>query len=166
MLEPPVLIFAGFVLFAAVHDVATMKIPNWVSLAMVAAFPLVGLWAGLSWGQIGQGLFVGAIALAFCFVMFQFNLMGGGDAKMISAVCVWVGWVGMWAFVPWMTVAGAILALALVALRMAIKPSDRHPAFFTRLLSPQKGAPYGVAIAAGALAAVPFSPIAIALAAS
>jgi prepilin peptidase CpaA len=85
---------------------------------------------------------------------------------MISAVCVWVGWVGMWAFVPWMTVAGAVLALALVALRMAIKPSDRHPAFFTRLLSPQKGAPYGVAIAAGALAAVPFSPIAIALAAS
>lgn len=165
MLETPVLIFAGLVLFAAAHDVATMKIPNWVSIAIVAAFPLAGLWAGLSLAQVGFGLMVGAITLLVCFALFQFNLMGGGDAKLISACCVWVGWVGMWAFVPWMTMSGAVLAITLVGLRAWIKPRDSHPAFLTRLLSPQKGAPYGVAIAAGALAALPLSPIAVALAA-
>jgi prepilin peptidase CpaA len=165
MFEAPVLIFAGLVLFAAAHDVATMKIPNWVSIAIVAAFPLAGLWAGLSLSQIGFGLLMGAIALAFCFAMFQFNLMGGGDAKLIAACCVWVGWVGMWAFVPWMTMAGAVLAITLVGLRAWIKPKDTHPAFLTQLLTPTKGAPYGVAIAAGALVALPMSPIAAALAA-
>jgi prepilin peptidase CpaA len=126
---------------------------------------VAGWAAGMSWAEIGMGLVVGAIALACCFILFQFNAMGGGDAKLISACCVWLGGVGLVAFVPWMVVAGGVLALVLIMLRHFVPPKETYPAFLTRLLSRKKGAPYGVAIAAGALAALPLSPIALALAA-
>jgi prepilin peptidase CpaA len=165
MPELSLLLFSGLLVFAAVHDVATMRIPNWVSIAIVAAFPVAGWAAGVSWSDIGFGLLIGAITLGVCFIMFQFNAMGGGDAKLIAACCVWLGGVGMVMFVPWMTIAGGLLALTLVLMRHFVPNKETYPAFFSRLLSRKKGAPYGVAIAAGALVALPFSPIAIAIAA-
>jgi len=62
--------------------------------------------------------------------------------------------------VVWTTIAGGALAIMAVAARRLAQPSPTGPAFLNRLLSPERGIPYGVAIAAGAIAALPASRIA------
>jgi prepilin peptidase CpaA len=56
-----------------------------------------------------------------------------------------------------MAIAGGLLAGLLIMLRrMKIQTTK---AWLARLLSPEEGAPYAVAIAAGALLAAPASPV-------
>jgi prepilin peptidase CpaA len=150
--------FAGLLLFAAASDIATMKIPNWVSIAMAASFPLLALLAGASWAAIGLHLGFGALALIACFALFQFGVLGGGDAKLIAAAAVWTGVEGFAPFALFTALAGGALTISLMMARQALAPSEARPAFVNRLLRPKGGVPYGVAIAAGGLAALAASP--------
>jgi prepilin peptidase CpaA len=93
-------------------------------------------------------------------VLFQLNVMGGGDVKLIAAACLWLGLDGFSAFIVWMAIAGGALAGILVVARRAFEPNPAGPAFLNRLLTKDVGIPYGVAIAAEALAALPASKLA------
>jgi prepilin peptidase CpaA len=144
-------------LFAAWHDVSTMWIPNWVSIALGLAFIPAAMAAGLAAPQIGLHLIVGGVALLVCVILFFLNVFGGGDAKVIAAASLWVGLPGMTTFVFWMALAGGLLGLLLLALRrMKLKPQRE---WSKRLLSPETGAPYAVAIAIGGLFAAPQSQL-------
>lgn len=153
-------LFTILLLVAAANDIATMTIPNWVSAALVFAFPLFALAAGHSIAFIGYHLAVGLIVLALGIGLFSLNLLGGGDAKVIAAAAVWTGSSGLVVFVSAMVLAGGVLALSLLALRRLAKPQDGRPAFLNRLLDRQRGAPYAVAIAVGGIAALPSLPFA------
>jgi prepilin peptidase CpaA len=151
------LAFPLLLLFAAWHDVSTMWIPNWVSIALGAAFIPAALAVGLTVPQIGMHLIVGGIALLVCVILFFLNVFGGGDAKVIAAASLWVGLPGMTSFVFWMALAGGILGLVLlIARRMKLKPTRE---WSKRLLSPETGAPYAVAIAIGGFFAAPHSQL-------
>lgn len=157
MADLVILGFAALLLIAAGHDVATMKIPNWISIALVVTFPLAALAGGFAWPQLGAHVAFGVAAFVVVLIMFQLNLMGGGDAKLIAASSVWLGLAAAPAFIVWTTLAGGVLALVALAARRAFAPSADGPAFLNRLLSRERGIPYGVAICVGALAALPVS---------
>jgi prepilin peptidase CpaA len=89
--------FAGLVVFAACSDMARLIIPNWVSIGLAAIFPAVALVAGAPLIDVGLHVLFGLGVLAVGFVLFQFNIIGGGDAKLLAAVSIWTG---MTAFVP------------------------------------------------------------------
>lgn len=151
------LAFPLLLLFAAWHDVSTMWIPNWVSIALGIAFIPAAMAAGLAMPQIGMHLIVGGVTLLICVILFYIGIFGGGDAKVIAAASLWVGLAGMTSFVFWMALAGGLLGIALIILRrMKLNPTRE---WSKRLLSPETGAPYAVAIAIGGLVAAPHSQL-------
>lgn len=149
-------VFAVLVSFAAITDVQRLKIPNWISLALVAGFVLFAPFMGLGWGQAGLHLGVALLCLVVCFGMFAAGWLGAGDAKLMSAVLLWLGAPAATTFIVATALAGGALALALIALRRT-----RVPLPYVWLLDLRDGTtkvPYGVAIASGALVAFPMSP--------
>lgn len=149
--------FAGLVVYAACSDMARLIIPNWVSIALAAIFPIAALIAGAPLMNIGLHLLFGFGVLALGFVLFQFNIIGGGDAKLLAAVSIWTGMTAFMPFIFWTAIAGGVMALALLTARQLL-PVGTYPAFVDHLLKKQNGIPYGVAIMVGALMAIPFLP--------
>lgn len=162
----PLLPFVGLLLVAAFTDVTTMQIPNWVSIAMAALFPLAAFTVGMPLAQIGLHVLFGAGVLVLGFVLFQFGVIGGGDAKLIAAAAVWTGLTAFAPFAVWTTLAGGVMALVLLVARKFVKQADTRPAFVNRLLKPRGGVPYGLAIMTGGLmvlSALPLSASALTL---
>lgn len=143
-------LFYVLLLGAAVSDLVRFRIPN----AIVVALPILFIAAALlapgkvAWlSHFGAGLLV----LVVCAFMFHFNLMGGGDAKLLAALAVWTGFATLLEFIIVVSVLGGILALVLLAVRAICKriPSVSWP----RSMLPGHPLPYGVAIGGGAAVA-------------
>ena len=160
--------FPLLVLTAAVKDLTSYTIPNWISLALMAAFiPAAGAaWAaGVPATQLLICLGVGLAALAAGVAMFAMRWIGGGDAKLMAASALWLGASGLAPFLMWTAIAGGGLTIILITVR-------RHGAAFAgggggwvgRLMSRDGDVPYGVAICVGALAAFRYGAITQAIA--
>lgn len=149
--------FAGLLVWAAVSDVRTMTIPNRVSLAAIAIWPiwLLAVGAGGVAGGVGVlvAIAVAAAVLVLGFVLFAMNWVGGGDAKLAAAVALWAGPSLIAEFLLVMALAGGAVALAIVGWRainrkliaVPFAPTSSEAARATADL------PYGVPIAAGGL---------------
>ena len=149
-------VMPALVVVGGVSDLTTMKIPNWISLALLALFPPVAWIAGLGGQDILIHFGVALAALCVGIAMFAFNWIGGGDAKLMSASCLWLGLTGSGAFLLWTGVAGGLFCLALIMLRQRFQfLAPSAPGWAARLLEPKGDVPYGVAIAIGALMAYP-----------
>jgi prepilin peptidase CpaA len=151
--------FLGLLIWAAGCDIARMEIPNRISVLLVVLYAPFALAVGAPFGAIGLHLAIGAAALLGGYVLFQLNVFGGGDAKILAAAMVWTGLGAAIPFLYWTALAGGLLSLTLIIARRTVSPSPAHPAFLSRLLNREIGAPYVVAIAAGGLAALPHLPI-------
>jgi prepilin peptidase CpaA len=153
--------FPALVLVAAAKDALSFTIPNWIPLSLMVLFPAVALASGAPLTTLGLNLAVGAAALAAGMVMFALRWVGGGDAKLFAAVALWLGWPALTTFLFGAAMAGGGLALALLTLRSAsLRPLVlMGPSWVNRLAEPGEGVPYGVAIAVGAFAAFPASPL-------
>jgi len=156
-----VAIFPALLIVAALGDLTTYRIRNWISLAMIAGFALAAPALGLSLSSIGLHVGVGATALVLGVVMFALGWIGGGDAKVFAAAGLWLGWPAAVTYAIATCIAGGGLAVGLLALRSAyLRPYVvTGPAWINRLAEPGENVPYGVAIAIGALAALPASPL-------
>lgn len=154
--------FAALLLYAAGSDVARLTIPNWVSLALAGAFLAAALALGMPLGEIGVHLLFGLAVLAVGFFLFQANIIGGGDAKLLAAAAMWTGFNAFMPLMFWTAVAGGVMALSMLAARRLVKQAETHPPFVNRLLEARGGIPYGVAIMAGGLMAIPSLPFAAA----
>lgn len=152
-------VFAGLLIYAAGSDITSYTIPNWVSLAMAGAFPILALALGTPLGQIGIQLLFGIAILVVGFFLFQAKIIGGGDAKLFAATAVWTGSVAFMPFMFWTAVAGGLMALALLAARRFVPQTGTNPGFVNRLLTQHNGIPYGLAILVGGLMAIPTLPI-------
>lgn len=144
---------------AGLHDLTTMKIPNWISLALVAAFLPAALLVGLPGNEIAIHIGVGVAALLVGMVLFALNWIGGGDAKLLAVGCVWMGVTGSIMFLLYSAVIGGLFCLALITARKIAPSYPGVPAWATRLLEPKGDVPYGVALAGGALLVFPNSPL-------
>jgi len=157
--------FPLLVLVAAVKDAATYTIPNWISLALLAAFiPAAGVaWlAQVPWSVLAVCVGVGFAALMAGMAMFAFGWIGGGDAKLLAASALWLGLPGLAPFLFWTALAGGGLAMLLLVARyhgvQFLGPNA--PSWLVRLFGRKADVPYGVAIAFGALMAFPYGALA------
>jgi prepilin peptidase CpaA len=155
-----VICFPALVMTAAVSDATSFTIPNWISLALLALFPLAGLAVGVPLPAMGVHLALGVGALVIGAGMFAMGWMGGGDAKLIAAAALWLGPAALPSFVLGTAMTGGGLAMVLLLLRSpAFRPMVvLGPRWVNRLADADQGIPYGVAIAAGTLAAFSISP--------
>ena len=151
-------VFVGSMLTAAIYDLATYTIPNFLSLVVIAGFAGWAFWAGLAWDDIGLHFGVGLFLLLIGWVMFILGMVGGGDAKFMASTGLWYGWPDIVHYLIAFSLAGGALALIFVIYRRAPLPGAlARISWLTRLHDSQKGLPYGVALCAGALLALPAS---------
>src|SRR5438874_1466626 len=87
-----VAVFPVLVITAALRDVTSYTIPNWISLALVAGFAPAALAIGLPLSAIGLHLGIGGLGLIVGVAMFALRWIGGGDAKLFAAAALWLGW--------------------------------------------------------------------------
>ncbi len=157
-------IFPGAMAIAAIIDLATLTVPNRLVLGLAALFLLVAPLGGLGLPDIGLHVGLALVALALSFVVFSLGLVGGGDAKLFAATCLWLGPVAIVPYAIYAALIGGGLALLLLFWRglplPAMLVSER---WLVRLHSPDEGVPYGVALAAAGLLAYPQSPFMAAL---
>ncbi len=145
-------VFPVLVIVAALKDVTTMTIPNWLCGALALAFFPAALASGLPLSTAGVHLGVGFAALLVGMGMFAARWLGGGDAKLLAAAALWLGWPDTGTFLVVTALAGGVLTMTLISARkLAPMLPTRGPGWSARLLEPKGDIPYGVAIAAGAL---------------
>jgi prepilin peptidase CpaA len=156
------MIFAAIMAFAAAMDLLTMKIPNRISIALTAAFFVVAPVAGLAPLDILSHAGAGAIVLAGSFVLFALGGFGGGDAKLLSAAALWIGFDQLLPFLVSVTIFGGLLAIVILFYRKLPMPGILVPDWAMDLHRPGTGIPYGIAIASSALLVIPLSPWVIA----
>ena len=93
MIEAAILVIFPFCMaHAAVSDGLTMTIANRVSILLVASFLLLAPLTGMDWSAYGMHLMAGGVVLLVTFSLFAFGAMGGGDAKLLAATALWMGW--------------------------------------------------------------------------
>jgi prepilin peptidase CpaA len=153
-------LFPVSLLLAAISDLRTMTIPNRLCLFLAVAFFPAALLAGLSADQwmscVGMGLAGFAVGIA----LFACRLMGGGDAKLIAAASLWIGFAGGLHFIYYTAVAGGLMAVFLLLTRKVGQfYTPFLPKWIGRHLEAKGDLPYGVAICAGGIMAIPQSPL-------
>ncbi|HJR56007.1 MAG TPA: prepilin peptidase [Rhizomicrobium sp.] len=145
---------------AALYDLASFTIPNILPAALVALFCAFAAFAGLDPVLFGWHLAAGLAALALGFGLFALGWIGGGDAKLFAAVALWLGFSDLFSYAAVASLFGGLLTLILLLLRQAPVPRllAAQP-WALRLHDARSGIPYGVALAAGGFALLPYSEI-------
>ncbi|MFQ5562693.1 MAG: prepilin peptidase [Parvularculaceae bacterium] len=145
-------VFPAALLIAAMNDLYEFKIPNWVSIVLLAAYPAAGVALGAPAPLIFQGCVLAAAALAIGFILYATKVLGGGDAKLFAATAPWIGLSGLPVYLLNMALAGAFLAIGLILFRRTPPlPVYAQAQWLLRLHQTKKEIPYAVAIAAGGL---------------
>lgn len=148
-------LFAVAVLFmwAAIADMRSYRIPNAITLAIVAVYPfhLLIMPTPVDWAVVSSAVICSLVVFAVGAFLFSVKAMGGGDVKLLTAGALWAGAGQLVPFLVITAVAGAFVAL-LVALRALIVESGsfREAATGFRFAPLLKlSVPYGTAIAIG-----------------
>lgn len=166
--SPIQMVVAVLVLAAALTDLRSRKIPNWLTLSGICAGLAVN-WAVSGLPGIRTSLSGMALGFGAYFVLYCLRAMGAGDVKLMAAVGAIVGpgnWIAV--FVA-SAVAGGVLAVVLMIWKGRIRETLRNTFFIVEELihfrAPYQrrkhldvkdpralNMPHGVAIAAGTMA--------------
>lgn len=150
----------GFGVSAAWSDIKSMTIPNsysiFITVSFVISFLFVSFFAKdteyfFSWQN---HVIAGFAIFAITYGLFFFGLIGGGDAKLLSAFAFWVGLQGLMPMLFYMAIVGGLLG-AVTLLLGRFKPLKTTPAgsWLEKAQNGEKKIPYGIAIFIGALMA-------------
>jgi prepilin peptidase CpaA len=134
-------LLALLLVIAAVIDVRTFTISNRLNLAVALLAPLFWWSVGMPlWPDVAIQIGLAAAVFALFALAFYAGMMGGGDVKLAAALALWFSPLTTARFLIFMSIAGGVLTLIVLARhRMQKKPGRPR-------------VPYGVAIAIGALA--------------
>lgn len=138
-----VVVLGALLLAAGIEDARTREIANTKNAAIALLAPLWWWAMGLGWGDVGIQLLVAGIVFAVFLGAFAAGWMGGGDVKMIAAIALWLPLDSLVDMLMVMAVLGGAITLLLVF----DQRRHRRPEAVE--------VPYGVAIAAAALLALP-----------
>jgi len=148
------LLYPAVLVAAAISDILWLRIPNWLSIFLVAWFVVFALVTGMAFDAIALRMGVGAAVLFCGFGLYSFGLLGGGDVKLIAASAIWVGAGELMMFLLVVAICGGILAAAVFFARRIYLPTPGwllEKQWFARLITDGNGIPYAVAICAGGL---------------
>jgi prepilin peptidase CpaA len=136
------LVLSILLVIAALSDLQSYTIPNWLSLAIVGLFVVQIMVEPRSYGVIGVRLLVTACIFGLCTLLYAKRWWGGGDVKLLSSLSLWVGLEDIPRLLLTMSVVGGLLTLIVITVRWI--RSHRTGSSDSRI-------PYGVAIAAAGL---------------
>jgi prepilin peptidase CpaA len=156
------------VIVAAVIDVRTQKIPNWLTLPFTLIGMLLNFFINGNQGLISSalGLLAGFLLLYFVYLL---GGMGAGDVKLLGAVGALLGPRMVFYTFIWMALAGGALAFLFILYKRAFSQTFRNlkilllgwvlgiadsEANITIKNQSLVKLPYGVAIALGTILAV------------
>lgn len=142
-------------LACCITDFRTMRIPN--ALVLVIALSFVPAYAAqpAAFAPLWQHLAAAGGMFVLTYVMFAVGMIGAGDAKMGAALALWTGLSGLLAYVFYMALTGGVLGLVALGLRNWKPVENPQEGGWIALAQVGKNAvPYGIAIAAGAVAAL------------
>jgi prepilin peptidase CpaA len=162
--EAVLAIYIFALVLAALSDLVSLRIPNWLTGTLALAFPAAAVIAARGTGghsidwlshiEAGAAVFAGAAVLFAC------RLLGGGDVKLLAAMALWCGLPMVLLLLFLVAIIGGIFALAVLGLRQPLVQasilavSRRAPAF----LHSRMPIPYGIPIAIAGILTAPHLP--------
>jgi prepilin peptidase CpaA len=162
MLEALILVVFPFcMLFAAVSDLLSMTIANRVAIILVATFAAIAPLTGMDWASYGWHFAAAGTVLAFTFLMFAIGGMGGGDAKLMAATSLWMGFnLNLIAYFVASAFIGGLLTLLILSYRKSpLADLTGGNIFLRHFADPTVGVPYGIALGIAGLVTYPDSPL-------
>lgn len=149
-------LFPAMMAFAASSDLFTMTISNRVSLMLVGGFFVLATITGMNPAEMISHVSAGCVVLIAGFGLFARGIIGGGDAKLAAAAALWLGFDHLLPYLLLASLLGGALSVGLIWFRMAPLPEWlARQAWVERLHGRDAGIPYGIALAAAALAVYP-----------
>jgi len=154
------ILFILLILTAAVSDLRSYRLPNWLVAAVASLFIVAAAATGMPLSlALWHGL-AGVLVLIAGFGLFTAGVIGGGDAKLLAAVALWIGWTKLATFIFYTALAGGALAIVMLIweffrLHVELTAGNPNSSLIKRITSLKPDLPYGVAIAAGACATLP-----------
>jgi prepilin peptidase CpaA len=164
MLEALIFVIFPFcMVYAALSDMLSMTIENRVSVLLVVAFAIAAPLTGMDWSAYAWHFAAGATVLSAGFALFAVRAMGGGDAKLLAATALWMGFgPSLVVYLLVSAVFGGMLTLAILSYRKSpLSVYTGHIALLRNLADRDTGIPYGVALGIGGLIVFPGSPLAL-----
>ena len=153
------LLFPAMMAFAASSDLFTMTISNRVSLALAGGFFALTLITGMGGWEILSHVGAALAVLAVTFTFFACGWIGGGDAKLAAATAFWLGFDHLLTYLIYASLFGGALTLLIIQFRLVPLPAMLSgKEWLERLHRKDSGVPYGIALAAAALAVYPDTP--------
>ncbi|WP_296762310.1 prepilin peptidase [Sediminimonas sp.] len=149
--------FIGGQFFAAASDAVRMRIPNALILYLLAGYAATSALSPPGWADLAASVAVAIAILAAGAILFARGWMGGGDVKLLAVTGLWFGPAATPALLLLTALAGGVLTLALVACR-AVGAHRIAGGRIAALRDPVERVPYGIAIAAAAVAVVFLRP--------
>ena len=150
------LLFPALMAFAASSDLLTMTISNRLSLALAGGFFLLMIVTGMGLHAAGMHVAAAVIVLVVAFVFFSQGWIGGGDAKLAAATALWFGFDYLLDYLIYASLFGGALTLVIIQFRKIPLPAMlARQGWILRLHETDAGIPYGIALAAAALAVYP-----------
>jgi prepilin peptidase CpaA len=164
MLQAAIFVVFPFCMaFAAVSDLLSMTIANRVSLLLIVTFAVVAPLTGMEWSQYAWHFIAAATVLFATFSLFAIGGMGGGDAKLMTATALWMGFgIELVQYLVASAVIGGVLTLAILSYRgspLAVVTSGNL--FLRNFADPKVGIPYAIALGAAGLLVFPETPLMI-----
>lgn len=151
-------LFPALMIIAGAGDALSLRIPNWLTGGIVLLFFPMALLTGMPLQDVGLHVLAGFGVLVAGFVIFSVGLFGAGDAKLLAAAGLWLGWPDLLPFLLLSALAGGIVGLCIAAWALINQHSEIHDgAIFRRLGALKPSVPYGYAFAIGAILAFPES---------
>ncbi|MDX8323690.1 peptidase [Rhizobium rhizogenes] len=138
--------------FAALNDLFSMTIPNRIPLILLLSFIVVAPFTGMEWQTFAMSIAAAAAVFFACFALFAANVMGGGDAKLLTAAAVWYGFnASLIEFLLAVTFIGGVLTLGILLLRSRSQEIMAAGIPIPDSLLVAKKIPYGIGIAIAGL---------------
>jgi prepilin peptidase CpaA len=138
-----------------------MTIANRVSVMLVVGFAAIAPLTGMPWAVYGFHLLAGVLMLTVTFGLFAVGAMGGGDAKLIAATSIWMGYgTDLVQYLVVSSFLGGALTLLIIVFRASpVAVLAGRFEFLRRIGDAKTGIPYGIALGLGGLVVFPQSAL-------
>jgi prepilin peptidase CpaA len=145
--------FGALLLAASVSDVLWLRIPNPIPLGLLALFALELVLRTSPAAPLDHLMAMG-LALVILLPLFAFDMLGGGDVKLLAAVALWLGMTKLAPLMILVGVGGGIFALLWLSIRWLVRtglPGRSLP----RSLQARAPLPFALPIATVAMLLLP-----------
>ncbi|MBT2134557.1 prepilin peptidase [Croceibacterium sp. LX-88] len=127
-------------LTAAITDLRSRKIANWLNAGIALAAPLFWWASGMDlWPDVAMQLALALLTFAVLCGLFALGQMGGGDIKLLTALALWIAPFAFLQLLVLMALIGGFLTILFGAWHLMRRQRDKI------------AIPYGLAIAAAGL---------------